>query len=189
MSVVYIGGYAWSISFATNSSTSSVCGETSANGLDVGVFDALCSNCSAATTNRLISLGANSYGGSLSIVYVGGHTWSHSTEASNTRSSCGTTSASGLNVSVRSAPCFNCSAETTSGEASLQANSYGGSMSAVYIGGYALSFASGDVDRVSVSSCQLTRVVGLSVSISLSAIQQSKAVTRKLCSLFRSCVL
>ncbi len=188
MSVVYIGGYAWGISFATDSSTSSVCGATSASGLDVGVFDALCSNCSAVTTNRLISLGANSYGGSLSVVYVGGHTWSHSTEASNTRSTCGATSASGLNVSVRNAPCSNCSAETTSGEASLQANSYGGSMSAVYVGGYALSFASGDVDRVSSSSCQLTRVVGMSVSISLSTIQQSKAVTRKFCSVCCSCV-
>jgi hypothetical protein len=180
MSVAHIGGYAWSFSTRDRSNTSSSCGATTASGLIVSVIDAACINCSAVTTSIRFSGRANSYGGSMSVLYIGGYAWSFSnTAGSNTSSSCGATTSSGLSVSVRDTPCYNCSAVTTSRETLFGANSYGGSMSVVYIGGTAWSFSVGDRLRFSLALCQFTHVDGLSVSISQSASQQSKAISRK----------
>ncbi len=139
MSVVYVGAYAWSYSSAASSSA---CGSTTASGVTVSVSNAPSFNCSAVTTTSLgLSFGANSYGGSMSVVYVGAYAWSYSSAASSS-SACGLTTAIGVSVSVSNAPSFNCSAVTTTNSASYGANSYGGSMSVVYVGAYAWSYSS-----------------------------------------------
>ena len=180
MSVAHIGGYAWSFGTRDKSNSSSSCGATFASGLSVSISDAACFNCSALTTSIRFSDLANSYGGSMSVVYIGGYAWSFGNMAgSNTSSICGATTASSLNVSILDAACFNCSAMTTSRETLFGANSYGGSMSVVYIGGTAWSYSVGDRLRFSLALCEFTHVDGLSVSISKSASQQSKAISRK----------
>jgi hypothetical protein len=71
MSVLYVGAYAWSLSFAASSSSSSKCEATSASGVSVHVSDSACSNCRALSTSGRDSFGANSYGGSMSVLYIG----------------------------------------------------------------------------------------------------------------------
>ncbi len=178
MSVVYVGAYAWSFSIATSSS--SACGTTTASGVVVSVSNAPCSNCSAVTTTSGgSSLGANSYGGSMSVVYVGAYAWSNSYTAGNSSSACGTTTASDVSVSVSNAPSINCSAyavATTSGGSSYGANSYGGSMSVVYVGAYAWSFSSA-ASSSSSSACGTTSASGVSVSVSNAPCSNCSAVT------------
>ena len=76
MSVLYVGAYAWSLSFAASSSSSSMCGATSASGVSVHVSGSACSNCSALSTSGSDSFGANSYGGSISASYIGSLSYS-----------------------------------------------------------------------------------------------------------------
>jgi hypothetical protein len=173
MSVVYIGAYSWSSS--PHSFSSSACGTTTASGVRVSVSNAPSSNCSAVTMNSGGSYGANSYGGSMSVVYIGAYAWSHSDAALSSSSACGTTTASGVSVSVSNAPSSNCSAvTTTSGGSSSGANSYGGSMSVVYIGSYAWSYSE---DANSSSTCGTTTASGVSVSVSNAPSSNCSAVT------------
>ena len=93
---------------------------------------------------------------------------------------CGVTKANRVDVSVIDSFCQNCSAVTTnSGIDSFGVNSYGGSISAVYIGAYAYSFSTGLYLAVSTSHCNSTEVKGLMVSMSFLSFHQSKAVSRK----------
>ena len=180
MSVAHVGGHAWSFSNAAISNTSSICEATTSSGLSVSIRDAACFNCSAVTTSIGFSDAANSFGGSMSVAYVGGYAWSDSFGvSSNTSSRCEATTSSGLTVSIRDAACFHCSAVTTSGGRAFGANSYGGSMSVAFIGGYAWSFSTGDFERLSTAVCLHTHVVGLSMTIVDSAIQQSNAASRE----------
>ena len=181
MSVVHVGAYAWSYSQGGNSPSSSTCGATSASGVSVGISDTPCSNCSALTTSVRESYQANAYGGSMSVVHVGAYAWSYCQDASSPSSSmCGATSASGVSVGISGTPCSNCSALTTSGENSLQANAYGGSMSVVHIGAYAWSSPFvGSFDTFSLSFCDTTRVTDLSVIIADSSMLLTKAVSSK----------
>ena len=184
MSVVYVGAIAWSFSFGDSSPSSSTCGATSASGVSISISDAPCSNCSALTTSGGVSAQANAYGGSMSVVHVGAHAWSYSSKDSSRSSSSGATSASGVSVGISDAPCSNCSALTSSGGESLQANAYGGSMSVFYIGSRAWSLAAvGCVGCLSSSFCNSTWVIDLSVFIADSTTLFTKAVSSKCCRL------
>jgi hypothetical protein len=69
----------------------------------VSVSNAGCSNCLAATSSRRDSVGASSYGGSMSVLYVGAYACSYSGGAflQFSRSVCDFTRVIGLNVSVQ----------------------------------------------------------------------------------------
>jgi hypothetical protein len=175
LSVLYVGAYAWSRSFQASSSSSSE--STSISGVSVSVSNAGCSNCTAATSSRGDSLGANSYGGSLSVLYVGAYAWSYTSQASS--SSSGSTSISGVSVSVSNAGCSNCTAATSS-QGSIGANSYGGSLSVLYVGAYGYSYSNGAYRQFSRSYCDFTRVIGLNVSVQTSDIRLSRALSRAL---------
>ena len=107
---LYLGGYALTVSGSSSSSSKS--GSTTASGVRVSISDVNSSDCSATTTG---SVGANSYGGSVS-VYIGAYSWSltqgfsGSSQFSSSQSYCGTTDVSGLVVSISSSRLFNSSA-------------------------------------------------------------------------------
>jgi hypothetical protein len=186
MSVVYIGANLWSLSVskAASSPSSSTCGATSASGVSVNISDAPCSNCRALTSSGFDSFQANAYGGSMSVVHVGAHAWSYSDAGISRSGSSGVTSASGVCVSVRDAPCSNCSALTASGRRSNQANAYGGSMSVVHIGSRAWSLAFvGSFGLLSSSFCNSTWAIDLSVFIADSTTLFTEAVSSKCCRL------
>jgi hypothetical protein len=181
MSVVHVGAYAWSCSNDGSSPSSSTSGSTSGSGFSVSVSDSPCSNCSAMTSSSTYLFQANAYGGSMSVVHVGAYAWSISNDGSSPSSStCGSTSGSGVNVSVSNSTCFNCSAITTCYQNSNPANAYGGSMSVVHVGAYAWSFAAEGSFRLSSRSySNSTRVINLSFSIANSSMLLTKASSSK----------
>jgi hypothetical protein len=174
MSVLYVGAYAWSFSNDISSSASEA---TTVSGVHVSVSNASCSNCSAVTTSDVDSNGANAYGGSMSVLYVGAYAWSFSTRGDSSSASEATT-VSGVHVSVSNAGCSNCSAVTSSGGISNGANAYGGSMSVLVFGAHAFSFCLGQFTRRSLSHCGPTKAFGLNVSISSCAFSGAQAMTR-----------
>jgi hypothetical protein len=177
MSVLYVGANAWSFGKADSSPISSTCEATSASGVSVKISDAPCYNCSALTSSGFASFQANAYGGSMSVVYVGANAWSSSKADSSPSSSvCGATSASEVSVNVSNAPCSDCSALTTSGDYSCQANAYGGSMSVVYVGANAWSYSQ-DASSPSSSVCGATSASGVSVKISDAPCYNCSALT------------
>jgi hypothetical protein len=111
---LYLGGYAYSLgsSGSSSSSSSSTSGSTTASGVLVSISDVNSSDCSATTTG---SVGANSYGGSMS-VYIGAYSWSQTQGFSgwssffSSQSYCGTTDVSGFVVSISSSRLANSSA-------------------------------------------------------------------------------
>jgi hypothetical protein len=163
MSVLYIGAYAFSYSFQTNSRSASEA--TTVSGVSVSVSNASCSNCTAATSSKRDSDGANSYGGSMSVLYIGAYAWSFSDKADSSSASAAT-NVSGVSVSVSNAGCSNCTAATSSQGVSLGTNSYGGSMSVLYIGAYAWSFS---FEANSLSASEATTMSGVIVSVSNSS--------------------
>jgi hypothetical protein len=174
MSVLHVGSYSWSR--CQDASSSSMCGATSASGVSVHVSSSGCSNCSAFVNSTLGSVGANSYGGSMSVLHVGAYSWSWSQDAFSS-SMCGATSASGVSVHVSSSGCSNCSASTTSEVVSYGSNSYGGSISASYIGAYSYSFANGKFSVSSRSSVETTSVADFSIMIIGATIADSMALS------------
>jgi hypothetical protein len=181
----YIGAYAWSRSHA--SSSSSTCGATDVIGVDVRVQHATSVDCTAITHVSLLrkspqSLGANSYGGAMSALYVGAYSWSRSFDATTTTttttatssSKCGATSVSGVSVQVSDSGCSNCSAVSSSVGESRGANSYGGAMSALYVGAYSWSLS---ITASSSSTCGATSVSGVSVQVSDSGCFNCSAVS------------
>jgi hypothetical protein len=139
----YIGAYAWSYSFRGVESRSS-CDTTTASGLSVSISNSPCSNCVATVRNAtsgfgsIVHAGSNSYGGSISALHVGAYAWSMS-NIGGSISSCSTTTAIGLGVSISKSPCSNCTASTNSPGGQLGSNSYGGSINAMYVGAYSWS--------------------------------------------------
>jgi hypothetical protein len=98
------------------------------------------------------------------------------------------TSASLVSVSVSNTPCSNCSALTTSGFFSNQANAYGGSISVVQVGAYAWSTAFvGSFSFFSRSYSDTTWVTDLSVFIADAATLLTKAFSSK-CLQFCACL-
>ncbi len=79
MSVLHVGAYSWSLSAVANGNSNSIstCKATTASDVSVHVSGSGCSNCSAISTNTLISYGANSYGGALSAAFIGAYSYSH----------------------------------------------------------------------------------------------------------------
>ncbi len=182
MSVLYVGSYSWSLNEAALSSSSSTCESTSASEMSVIVRRSGCSNSRAVSTSgdgpEDRSEGANSYGGCTSAVYVGAYAWSLSEAASsNSSSTCGATLASGVSVHVSDSACSNCKASSTSRGQSYGASSYGGSISASFIGALSYSFAKGEVSAFSRSIAENTRVDHLSVTITNVAIVESEALS------------
>ena len=112
----------------------------------------------------------------MSVLYVGAYSWSYSEDVSSS-STCGATSASGVSVHVSSSGCSNCSASTISGGNSYGINSYGGSISASYIGAYSYSFSLGNADARSRSSVEATRVVDFSIAIIDATIDDTMALS------------
>ncbi len=171
MSVLYVGSYAFS---STPSSTStSTCEETLAREVWVHVSDISCVNCSAASTNTHESYGANSYGGSMSVVYIGAYAWSVSDISS---SICARTYATEISVHVSNSSCYNCSALISSGKCH-GANSYGGSLSVLYIGAYAWSLANGLIHGISTSACGESIANEVSVHVSSSECSNCRALS------------
>jgi hypothetical protein len=192
MSVLHVGSYAWSYSYLAGSNSSS--GNTSISGVSVRVSNAGCFNCAAATSSRNDSFGASSYGGSVSVLYVGAHAWSYSRQARSSSTS-GNTSISGVSVSVSNVGCLNCTAATSSEGESLGASSYGGSVSVLHVGAFGYSYSGGSASQWSSSVCDFTRAIGLNISVQTSDIRLSRASSRAFpyfqhrpssCSCFRS---
>ena len=169
----YIGAYAWSQS--DTRSSNSTCGYTYATGIHVSVQNTTSMDSEALTSSDFTD-GANSYGGSMSVLYVGAYSWSMSQDTSSS-STCGATSASGVSVHVSSSGCSKCSALFTSARDSFGANSYGGSISASYIGAYSYSFANGKFSASSRSSVEATRVVDFSIAIIDATIDDTMALS------------
>jgi hypothetical protein len=190
MSVLHVGAHCMSSSPAVLSNSNSLCASTSATEVSVNVRYSDCSNCSASVTSTIggpgdeASYGAHSYGGSMSVLHVGAYSYSRSySSSSNSHSTCGATNASDVTVYVSDSKCSHCSA-TTSGGLSYGANTYGGSISAAYIGAYAYSFAfRGDLHFYSNSSVETTHVDTLSIFIENATINDSKATSGERCHL------
>ena len=80
MSALYVGAYSWS--FSNTNSSSSECEATTVSSVSVQVSDSGCSNCRAESSSLRTSSGANSYGGAMSVLYVGSYSRSGSNGAS-----------------------------------------------------------------------------------------------------------
>jgi hypothetical protein len=167
MSVLYVGVYSWSYNDASFKNSISTCGATNVSELSVNVGNLVCSNCSSLSTiGGKFSNGANSYGGSMSILYVGAYSWSWSDGvSSNSSITCGNTTTNGVSVHISRVECYNCSAMSTSKSSSNGANVYGGSISALFIGAYAFSYASGAEKIYSRSKVGATDLNQLLVTI------------------------
>jgi hypothetical protein len=119
----------------------------------------------------------------MSVLYVGSFSWSSGLDSrTSTRSANGLTSASSISINIRDVLCSNNTAMTKSDSESFGANSYGGSIHAVYIGSYAYSYTLGGLDNEigkhsSSALCLFTRVDGLLLSISNITIEQASAVS------------
>ncbi len=178
MSVFHVGAYSWS--YSSSGGSSSTCGSTSAIGIRVLLQNTTSVDSRALTTTSLsVFYGAHSYGGSMSVFHVGAYSWSFSAAADiNSHSTCGSTTASDVSVHVSGSGCVNCSAmsTTTSGSPSYGATSYGGALSAAFIGAYSYSYAVGgrSSSRAIIGS---TEVVRLSVTIQDSTIVDAVAAS------------
>ena len=176
---VYIGGFsALSNLTGGTGSASAAVGDTVVRNASVRVDAVAFTLCTAScNANSTLALVGNAYGGSFSL-YLGGYAWSYSAVGSSSSTS-GSTTASGVNVSISDVNSSNCNATTS---AFNGANSYGGSMSAVYIGAYTWSFTDPiaspcDSEPSTLSNCSTTDVRGLVVSISSSRLANSSAVS------------
>ncbi len=173
MSVLYVGSYSWSRS--GTASSSSKCEATSVSGVSVQVSDSGCSNCSAVSSSLGTSNGANSYGGAMSALYVGSYSWSYSDTASSSK--CEATSVSGVSVQISDSDCSNCRAVSSSLGVSYGANSYGGAMSALYVGSWSRSGSYGAFEKSCTAHVATTHVHLLSITIKRSSFQNSMALS------------
>jgi hypothetical protein len=175
MSALYIGAYSWSYSKAVSSS--STCEATNVNGVLVQIGDSGCSNCSAVSRCEQFSHGANSYGGAMSVLYVGAYSWSRS-NAAYSSSKCEATNLSGVLVQVNNSGCSNCSAVSSTQRQCNGGNSYGGAMSALHVGAYSYSLSDGGSFRMTCdSSVAATHVHFFSIAITNSSFQHSTALS------------
>jgi hypothetical protein len=185
MSVLHVGAHCMSAT-AISSNSSSSCGATSAREVSVHVSDSDCFNCSASISRAVSAYGANAYGGSMSVLYVGAYSWSRSyidTFSASSRSTCGATDASVVTVHISDSSCYHCSTSTIgtsnlSNSVSYGANAYGGSISAAYIGAYAFSLG---LKAESNSKVETTHVETLSIVIKNVTISDSKAESCECC--------
>jgi hypothetical protein len=174
ISVLYVGAYSWSYSYIASSS--SKCEATSVSGVSVQLSDSGCSNCSAVSSSLKASLGANSYGGAISALYVGAYSWS-ATMVAFSSSKCEATSVSRVSVKISDFGCFNCSAVSSSVRESFGANSYGGAMSALYVGAFSYSTSNGALGMSCNASAEMTHVYLLSITIKRSSFRNTLALS------------
>ncbi len=174
---VYMGAYAVGISV---SKTIVAAGDTTVQNVSIVVHKVAFTSCNVSTgTNSPYSSG-NTYGGSLSF-YVGAYTWSFKGLGSNS----GLTTATVLSLTINDTNSTDCSAVVQGNLQNLGANSYGGSISAVYIGAYAWNLNPGDTGNpgsiygVSNAFCGDTSVTDLVISITGSTFINSLAASRK----------
>ena len=170
---LYIGAYAWSTSNGGGGSSSNS-GSTTAIGVSVTVSNTRSSNCSATSLNNASSgsgsYGANAFGGSMSLVYIGAYAWSYAFQAESSSLS-GVTTARDISVSLTDVASSSCVAATTyfdgtaSDNAVNGATSLGGSTSVLYVGAHVYSAT--DHTSVGYSSTSASRATTAS-SINLS---------------------
>ena len=110
LSILHLGAYAWSTSDLSSSSAS---GATSATNVSVSVSNSKSVRSNAVVTTNAISggnyergeiRGASSYGGSMSVVYVGAQVTSRSvgdSTSSFSAATCGPTSVTGLSLVIK----------------------------------------------------------------------------------------
>jgi hypothetical protein len=161
---VYIGGYFSSFVTTGTSASEADIGDTIVRNVSMTIHAAQFASC---MSNRSADnmLGGNVYGGSFSF-YTGPYVWSLNT-AGSSKSTCGVTTVSSVTVSISDSPSHNCIAVATSRRMSYGASTYGGSLSAMYIGGYSWSFSGGELAGfVSNSICGALNVNDIRVSIS-----------------------
>jgi hypothetical protein len=172
----YIGAYVWSLS--TASSSSSACGATDVMGVDVRVRHVTSVDCSAMSSSDQF-YGANVYGGTMSVLYIGAYSFSRSSSDTSI-SECEATSVSAVSVQVSDSGCYKCSA-VSNFKSSAGANSYGGAMSVLYVGTYSFSGSRGGVDDKihSTSLVSTTQVNMLSIAIKNSSFDDSTALSGK----------
>jgi hypothetical protein len=112
----------------------------------------------------------------MSALYVGSYSWSFS-DTDFSSSKCEATSVSGVSVQVSDSGCSNCRAVSSSLGASFGANSYGGAMSALYVGSYSYSLSNGALAKSCTASVATTHVHLLSITIKRSSFQNSMALS------------
>ncbi len=164
----HVGSYAWGKSVSIGGRSTSTCGSTNASGIRVWFQNASSYNVRASTENSGgMSSGANSYGGSMSLMHIGAYCWSFgSADSKSSSSSCGTTAASEVSVHISDSSCSNCSAVSAliyDDAAIYGANSYGGCMSLMHIGAYCWSLSLGGSTS---SRCEATAAIEASVHVS-----------------------
>ncbi len=154
----YIGAFTWSRNL--NGRSFSTCGATSASAVYVRVFDVASFASSAlSTSGEGMSFGASVYGGSMSVLYVGAYAWSSGD------STVGMSMSSDVSISISNYMCSDCSAVAST---TFAGNTFGGSMSVMYTGGYAWSFV--EISRSTCkSTCGSSVVNGVSLFISRSS--------------------
>ncbi len=166
LSVMHVGGYAWSWSQSTRDGveSSSNCGPTTASRLRVDISNAPCTNCYAMLFSLirpdLLLKGASSHGGSLSAMYIGAYAWSNGESLAKSISTCKATNASDLSVRVDNT-FYNSSLAGIFAPVSYGVSAYGGSISALYIGARAWSYSASQC----VSSCETTAASNLTVLV------------------------
>jgi hypothetical protein len=165
MSVLHIGGTAWSLAESVKSSTQSISESIFVSDAGIHIEDTPCVNCKSSSQTDVQSAGADSYGGAASVARIGAHTWSFCVElACNSNSSPANTSVFDFAISISNSTCINCSAVSRSQVYSSGASTYGGSTSVVHFGAYAYSF-SNSTESSSRSSCGSTTSVNISISV------------------------
>jgi hypothetical protein len=179
MSVLFVGAYSWSSSIALIAQSTSECQATSASDVYVDVNGLECFNCSAMSSSETGSRGANSYAGSMSVFHVGAHSWSSSTGSlGGTSSLCNTTIVRAAAVRIENSRFSHCVVSTrTPSQNSYGANSYGGAMSASYIGAYAYSTATGAEKFDSLSYVSSNHVSDFCVAIINATIAETTALS------------
>jgi hypothetical protein len=161
--------------FSSNGDAVAAVGDTVVRNVSVTLDSTTFESCST-TRNGDTTFGANVYGGSFSF-YVGAYAWSRSDSRGNSSSTCGATNVSGVAVRVRNASSVLSSASTTTIGGNLRgANSYGGSMSVLYLGAYACSYSNAASSN-SRSMCEATTASGVSVHVSDSGCSNCSALS------------
>jgi hypothetical protein len=175
---VYMGAYAVGFSVPN---TIIAAGDTTVQNVSIVVHKVAFTSCNVSTNFSTSSsiLSGNTYGGSFSF-YVGAYTWSFIGDGSKS----GLTTATALSLTIIDTNSTDCSAVVQGYIQTLGANSYGGSISAVYIGAYAwnlnLGGKPGSIDGVSYyATCGDTSVTDLVISITGSTFINSLAASRK----------
>jgi hypothetical protein len=192
MSVVYLAST--SISGSESGSSSSITETTNANIINISVTNTIFSNSIAATTCNAASgsFATNVYGGSISVLYIGGMSMSWKNAGDYGLSTSGATIASDVDIQMSNISSSNSSAVTSTNSyaGSSGANAYGGSVSLIYVGAFAWSFSVGQ--RVGTSGPPSTNealsgttfATRFYVIVSNSSFVDSLALSRTLLSLF-----